>query len=198
MQERFRDRLQREFAQRRGVNARYSLRAFAAFLGADHSTLSQILRGERPLPIRSLRSWARQLELEPAAIAAYVAVEHLPDATTLARESQLRHWTAEAATVMNDSVHWEIYRLLKARRWRADTRWMAKQIGDGVTVDQINVAFARLLRLRILKTDASGRWRDALPTPISSERDFQRIALARVRELAAGVDVKLPRTIKLA
>jgi hypothetical protein len=43
-------------------NARYSLPAFAAFLGTDHSTLQQILRGTRRAP------------------AGYIAKEHVPDA----------------------------------------------------------------------------------------------------------------------
>ena len=45
----FRSRLQHEWERRRGRNHRYSLRAFARFLGIDHSTLSQILRGRRAL-----------------------------------------------------------------------------------------------------------------------------------------------------
>ncbi|HEY6305853.1 MAG TPA: hypothetical protein VI488_05250 [Candidatus Angelobacter sp.] len=50
----FRQRLEQEFKVRREKNARYSLRAFAAPLGTDHSTLSQILRAGRRVPGRQL------------------------------------------------------------------------------------------------------------------------------------------------
>src|SRR3954468_19740013 len=73
VEERFRNRLQREFDQRRQANERYSLRAFAAFLGTDHSTLSQILRSQRPLPLTRMRSWAKKLGLDSETTAAYVA-----------------------------------------------------------------------------------------------------------------------------
>jgi len=87
VEDRFRDRLQREFDQRRQANARYSLRAFAAFLGTDHSSLSQILRSQRPLPLRRIRSFSRKLGLDAEVTAAYIASEHLPDAQSAARES---------------------------------------------------------------------------------------------------------------
>src|SRR3954469_19873135 len=55
--ESFRERLQRELAARCSRNPRYSLRGFANFLGIDHATLSQILRGKpavTPAPGRKL------------------------------------------------------------------------------------------------------------------------------------------------
>jgi transcriptional regulator with XRE-family HTH domain len=41
--------LDREYGRRKGRNPRYSLRAFARDLGCDHSTLSQWMRGKRPV-----------------------------------------------------------------------------------------------------------------------------------------------------
>jgi transcriptional regulator with XRE-family HTH domain len=41
--------LNREYERRKRRNARYSLRAFARDLGCDHSTLSQWMRGKRPI-----------------------------------------------------------------------------------------------------------------------------------------------------
>ena len=91
----FRDRLEQEFDARRKKNSRYSLRAFATFLGADHSTLSQILKGSRRVPASSIRSWARKLGMSREEAAVFVAAEHVPDAATAARQAQLLHWTAE-------------------------------------------------------------------------------------------------------
>ena len=60
----FREKLEQEFAARRARNARYSIRAFAASLGAEHSTLAQILRGTRRIPAASIRSWAKAMGME--------------------------------------------------------------------------------------------------------------------------------------
>ena len=102
----FRERLQREFENRKKKNPRYSLRALAAFLGADHSTLSQILRGERRVPVSRIRSWAGKLGIGSDEAAVYIAAEHAPDAPTAARQHHLRQWTAEAMSVVNEPVHW--------------------------------------------------------------------------------------------
>src|SRR6185295_10077963 len=75
----FRERLQQEFEARRQKNPRHSLRAFAAFLGTDHSTLSQILRGTRPAPAARIRVWGRKLGLSAEEAAVYIAAQHVPD-----------------------------------------------------------------------------------------------------------------------
>jgi hypothetical protein len=195
VEERFRDRLQREFEQRRTANARYSLRAFAKFLGSDHSTLSQILRLQRPLPLGRIRSWAKKLGLSSEVTAAYVAAEHLPDAKTEARQKQVRHWTAEASAIILQPVHWEIFRLCRSRSFKADCRWIAEQSGS--TVDEVNVAFARLLRLELVSTLPNGQWLAASGTKATSEREFQKIALTRVREKAAEDRVELSPALRL-
>jgi transcriptional regulator with XRE-family HTH domain len=87
----FREKLAQEFAARRARNSRYSLRAFAAHLGADHSTLAQILRGARKVPASSIRAWAKILGLSAEEAAVYIAAEHVPDAETAHRQRQLQH-----------------------------------------------------------------------------------------------------------
>jgi hypothetical protein len=52
--EEFRNWLCIEFARRRKNNPQYSLRAFAAALKTDHSTLSQIIRGRRTLTKKAM------------------------------------------------------------------------------------------------------------------------------------------------
>src|SRR5437763_9176257 len=101
---RFADRLSQELHTRRSKNPRYSLRAFAAWLGADHSTLSQILRGRRGIPARQLRAWAKKIGLDAAEAAVWVAIEHGPSEAD-------RHWTAEAIGIITDRVHWQIHDL---------------------------------------------------------------------------------------
>jgi len=179
----FRERLCQELEARRKKNPRYSMRALAAFLGTDHSTLSQILRGTRNVPVRSIRLWSSKLGISPEEAALYIAAEHTPDSQTAERQHQLRQWTAEAMSVVSEPAHWQILRLCRARGFRPDCRWIAGEIGT--SVDQVNLALSRLLRLRLLQIKESGQWKDLTGIPNLTERGFRKLALARVRELAA-------------
>jgi hypothetical protein len=150
------------------------------FLGADHSTLGQILRGARRVPVAQIRRWAKKLAISPEETAAYMAAEHAPDARTVARQRQLQHWTAEAMAVTSEPAHWHILRLCRAPGFRQDCRWIARQIG--ATVDQVNVALSRLLRLGLLQVNAQGEWKDTSALARITEREFRKTALARVRK----------------
>ena len=107
---RFQARLEQGFKARRERNPRYSLRAFAAFMGADHSTLSQI------------RVWAKKLGMDSEETTAYLTAEHV----------QLRHWTAQAMSIVTEPAHWEInweiLRLSRTSGFQADCPWIAGQI----------------------------------------------------------------------
>src|SRR6202162_4418410 len=101
------------------------MRAFAAFLDVDHSTLAQILRGARRAPVRRTRAWARKFSVSTEETAADIAAEHAPDAQTAQRQYQLRHWTAEAMALTTEPVHWQILRLCRAAEFTADCPWIA-------------------------------------------------------------------------
>jgi len=177
----FREKLEQEFAARRAKNPRHSLRAFAAFLGADHSSLAQILRGRRRAPAAQIRAWARKLGLTQEEAAVYIAAEHVPDEATAHRQHQLRHWTAEALGIVSEPAHWDILRLSRTVEFEPDSRWIAQK--TGLTVDQVNVALSRLLRLRLLAIGDDGKWQDLAEQAIT-ERQFRKLALARVRQMA--------------
>jgi transcriptional regulator with XRE-family HTH domain len=189
----FRDRLERELEQRRASNTRYSLRAFAAFLETDHSTLSQILRGARPIPTDRLRVWGKKLGMSREEIAVYVAAQYVPSRQDRDRQEQLRHWTAEALAIVNDPCHEQIVLLTRRKGIRGDSRELARQLG--VSVDRINIALSRLLRLRLLELGPAGRWKDLLPRQ-DDVSNFRRIALIRIREMAAKDGVRLLRLPK--
>jgi transcriptional regulator with XRE-family HTH domain len=183
METSFNRRLELEFEERRRKNSRYSMRAFALLLGVDHSTLSQILRGTRRMPAGRIRAWAKRLGIRNDEAAIYIAAEYLMDSPTAARQEQLRHWVAEAASIMTEKVHREILRLSRSPGFRADSRWIAEQIG--VSVDTVNVALSRLLRLRLIEVSPTGQWKDLTGLPNLIAREFQSLALKRVREMAA-------------
>ena len=177
---RFRERLRHEFESRREKNPRYSLRAMAALLDTDHSTFAQILRGARPVPVSRIRAWARKINISPEEAAAYIAAEHAPDPQTAQRQHQLRHWTAEAMAITSEPAHWQLLRLCRAPEFHADSRWIAERIG--VSVDAVNVALSRLLRLGLLEIDTAGKWKDSTGLPRITGSEFRKLALARVRK----------------
>jgi transcriptional regulator with XRE-family HTH domain len=172
---RFADRLAQELEARRARNVRYSLRAFAVYLGTDHSTLSQILRGRRAAPARQIRAWSNKLGLDAEEAAVWVAIEHSASEID-------RHWTAEALGIVTGRVHWRILELSRAPEFRPDSRWLAEQIG--VSADQVNLAVSRLLRLGLLEMTGS-QWKEPTGLGKLTESEFRKVALRLVREKAA-------------
>jgi transcriptional regulator with XRE-family HTH domain len=181
---RFRSRLRQGWEERRHNNPRYSLRAFAAFLGVDHSTVSQIFRGTRRASASQIRSWGKKLGMSREEAAAFVAAEHLPDEIVIERERKLRHWSAEALQIVADRTHWEVVRLSRTEGFRLDCRALARQIS--VSVDDVNMALSRLLRLELVRMEAPGKLTDTTNLANLTEANFRRLALIRAREKAAG------------
>jgi hypothetical protein len=129
-----------------------------------------VMRGRRPAPVRAIRDWARRLGLCAEEAALIAAASH----------HELRPWTAEGWAIVSGRAHWEILRLVHSESFRADTRWIAGEAR--LTVDQVNEALSRLLRLGLLEMGEGGRWRDPTGAGSLSEAAFRGVALARVRE----------------
>jgi len=127
-------------------------------------------------------------------IAVHVAAQHVPDASVTRRQEQLRHWTAEAMAIVDDRTHWLILRLLSSRGFQPDCRWIAEQINT--SVDEVNVALSRLLRLRLLEMCPSGQWKSLMGRGQQTEAQFQKRALVRIRELAAENGVQFRPTTR--
>lgn len=178
----FSQQLSREFESRRKRNSRYSIRAFAAFLRTDHSTLSQILRGVRRVPVGRIGAWARKLGMGDEEITLYIAAESTPDRAAHERHEQLRHWTAEAASIACEPIHLKILELSRKPNFRADCRWITSQLN--VNVDEVNIAFSRLLRLRLMAANGPDKWTDLTGIPQLTEPAFLGRALERVRKSA--------------
>lgn len=179
----FTGRLREEFSRRRAANPRYSLRAFARFLGLEHSTLSQILRGRRALPPSKLAPVAARLGLGAEEIAAYRGASALGDAARVAAQVKQLSWLAEAAALMQAAAHWQLLALIESAEWRPDMRWASHR--TGFTVDELNEATSRLLRLGLVEVDAAGGWhvdRAIAGRDLNARRE---IALERARASAS-------------
>jgi transcriptional regulator with XRE-family HTH domain len=152
----FRLFLQSELARRCARNPQYSLRAFALHLGVDHSTLSQWLRGRRPIMRRSIEALGTALGVTPAAIASYV--DHS------GREPEDAPFTAagllsgDTVSLIADWYHFAILELTRLQDFRADSRWIARVLD--ISVDEVNMALQRLIRLYLLEMSSAERWID--------------------------------------
>ena len=125
----FRQQLEAEFARRRRHNSSYSLRAFARDLVTDHATLSQILRGRRPLSARMVALFGLRLGLTRAAIVDGSVEQH-----------------GEA-----------ILKLVRSGKYQPNSRWIATR--TGIPVDSVNAALDRLVRHHQLTMQSPKRWK---------------------------------------
>ena len=108
----------------------------------------------------------------------------------------VQHFAAvDAQHFLVDVVEFsQIVKLCRAPDFRPDCRWIATQAG--VSVDEVNLALQRLLRLGLIELASDGVWRDSTGLKRPDEREFRRVALARVREKAAEDRVKLGKESK--
>ena len=122
-----------EYDARRRRNRRYSIRAYARFLGTHHSTLSQLLNGRRRMTSRTIRHLGPRLGLSAEQIALACEEENCET----------------------------LVRLLSDQRFRPNTRWIAMMIG--VPVDAVNISIQRLLCERRMSMRSTTTWIEAIP-----------------------------------
>jgi transcriptional regulator with XRE-family HTH domain len=192
----FRLYLQSELARRCARNDQYSMRAFAAHLDVDHSTLSQWLRGRRPITPRAIAALAPLLGLEPEAIDRYV--EHSARERDLDRCRGGGLLSPETVALIADWHHFAILELTRLADFQPDSRWIARVLD--IAVDEVNVALQRLIRLDLLDLAAADRWVDRSGDasvsldhldPVTVERRAAQSAL-----LAASALRAVPMTLR--
>lgn len=117
-----------ELERRKQRNRRYSLRAFARDLGCDHSTLSQWMRGRRPLSPDSIGQLARAMRLDEARLAYCREFDPLACEVIAAAAGCPRPTTPGIARLLGqtcDRVNIVLHRLLRLGVMRMeDGRWV--------------------------------------------------------------------------
>ena len=131
----FRARLREEFSRRLRTNARYSLRAFAAHIDVDSSTLSQILAGKRQFSEEKIKAICKRLGLiAPAKAKANAAYNDL---------------SLDTFAVISDWYHFAILDLTFLKGFKSDSKWIARKLG--VSIHEVETAVKRLKRLGMLQ-----------------------------------------------
>jgi uncharacterized protein (TIGR02147 family) len=178
----FRLFLQAELGRRCDKNPQYSLRAFAKYLGIDHATISQLLRGKRPLTPRTILKLGTRLGLDRAAIDGYVAHEAYwrNRAADEVAQGEIQQLANDAANVIADWYHYAILELTRLHNFRANSRWIARVLG--ITADEVNLAVSRLARLGLLEMADRDRWIDKSGNTTASLAEFNQAAVRRLSE----------------
>ncbi|MEQ8767999.1 MAG: TIGR02147 family protein [Planctomycetota bacterium] len=156
----FRACLQQELARRCAGNDQYSLRAFAADLGIDHSSLSQLLRGKRALTESMIGRLGGRLGLAEEDITGFVRAEATRSAVTVdpVSEREMFRLAEDARHVLTEWQHFAILELTRLDSFRPDVRWIARVLD--ISRDDVVRAVDRLARLRLLEMRTATEWVD--------------------------------------
>lgn len=152
-------------------NARFSLRSFARRLGMNHSTLSQIMRSKRRLTPHHVRALGGRLGLSEDLIEIYESgLKSRTNETFTTPEIRRVSLDLDTFQLVSLWYHQAILELTHVRGFKPDTRWIAKTLR--VSVEEVNIALQRMLRLRLLEMAGRKHWLDK-----SSDAEFHCTAL---------------------
>jgi len=187
----FRLFLQAELTRRCGKNPNYSLRSFARGLHIHHGTLSQILRGKRPLSEKMFMDLAQSLSLAPKEVQAFKK-----NGASTKTDIAYRDLTLDAFTVISEWYHDAILELMGLKTFKNDPKWISKMLG--ITVSEVNIAIERLLRLELIEIAPSGKWiNHGTHTQIGIDSPYTTTALKKyqkqVLKMAAEAVDEIPK-----
>jgi transcriptional regulator with XRE-family HTH domain len=151
------DLLQERLALARRRNPRYSLRSFARQLELDHSTLSQVLRGKRPLTAKAVRRIGARLGLSGDLTDYDIRCARGSTPAGVPASGPEAQISLDTFHVISDWHHCAILELTRLKTFRPESRWIAAALG--LSIPEVNIALQRLLRLRLLEMDGR-RWHD--------------------------------------
>jgi uncharacterized protein (TIGR02147 family) len=197
----FRAQLQRELAERKSRNGRYSLRAFARLLGMSPGHLSQLLNGSRNLSPRRAAEISRRLGYDAQQALDFVArtqaaSESLRRTIELLTEKERNDTAApplelETTDAISEWYHVAIVELTHCRGFRANPAWVARKLG--ISVENAEAAIEHLLRLgmlgrRIVRTRGFVTALDDVPSRAMRRLQSQMLEKAKRALLSHAAD----------
>lgn len=182
--EKLRLHLQNIYLKKVKENPSFSLRAFARFLQIDHSNLSKILKGQKPLSKKFSLKIMQKLEWTPLEINQFFESKQ----NSQKEEKTFSNLSLETFLSISDWYHDAILELIKTKDFKPDPRWIAHQLG--ITVGEVHIAIERLQKLSLLEITSEGKWiTHALDTTIVSDeltsvaqRKYQKQMLSKASE----------------
>lgn len=166
--------LQDTFAERRGKNPAYSLRAFSRDLGISPAALSQVLSYQRALSPKNIRRLADKLSLSPSELSNLKKEKKRPESAKIER----RTLEDDVFRLMSDWFYFGILSLSRTPNCRADAKWISERLG--ISTIEARGALERLERLGLVRVVGQRleRTAEALTTtveiPNSAGRKLQK------------------------
>lgn len=93
---------------------------------------------------------------------------------------QARELTQDTMSLVTSLRHFAILELVRLSDFRADSRWIARVLG--LSVDEVNIALTRLIRLGLLKMAKRDQWTDETGERAHNVDDFTFLAVQRLAE----------------
>src|SRR5262249_10820626 len=124
--------------------------------------------------------------LPASRVALFKAALRPADARRTAATGEVRRLTRDAAMVLSDWHHFAILELVRLKSFRADSRWIARVLD--LSVDDVNTALQRLLRLELLEMATKGRWIDRSGDAAASLEDFTHAAVRKLFDRMKRID----------
>lgn len=148
------EHMKRTFAERCRKNSSYSLRAFSRSLGMDSSTVSAILKGKRPLTIKTAQKIVEGLnitnpvEAQALIMSTFVKEENeaVPNYSELAMES---------AEAISSWQHFAILALLEIKDFKGQERNISERLN--IPFGIVSECLVRLEKLGLIE-NKNGLW----------------------------------------
>jgi len=137
-----------ELTNRKTRNASYSLRAFARDLGVSPAALSQYLSRKRELSNKNRRLIAEKLNLSPLEQEALIATAQ----TRPGVQDHRLQISEDTFKLISDWVSVAILSLARLRENQAKATWVSKRLG--ITESQAKDALQRLMRAELIEVKA--------------------------------------------
>lgn len=209
--------LQDEFLRRKGVNPRYSMRAFAKTLGVSPSYACMVLKGQRSISLSSARSISTKLKWPKAKENIFRLLlerDSTDDPNTRAElEAQLKAKAArdqgfaslglKEFQTMSAWYHAALIELTRVKDFDPSPVWMARRLG--ISTMEVELALDRLIRLGILERrgDSYQRSRGPVTTggvPSKAVRRFHKDLLKRAEQAidTQSMDERLVSSMTMA
>lgn len=188
--------LRKEFVRRSKLNAAYSMRAYAQFLGVDQSLLSKVMNGKRQLSQSLIEKISPKLKIKPSQISKIIQ-SHFS-------EESLNYQTLadDEVSLLAEWSHFAILELIKTRNFQFDYDWMARRLK--IHKEEVRDAVARLVRMgfvaieretnkaenRIKLLKPNNHWNNTTSTTVARQ-ELQRAILKQSQEALEVVDFSL-------
>lgn len=155
--------LLQELTSRKHRNASYSLRAFARDLGVSPAALSQYLSRKRELSPKNRCSITVRMKLSPIEARAFAGKSRELSEIDATHEAM----SEDQFRMIGDWMSIAILNLAKLKSNRAHAEWIAKRLNT--TIEEAQTALDRLLRLQLIEVKNQKMTRTSRPLTTTSD-----------------------------